>query len=832
MVVHMTQQPALSYGAPIHGSVNLPVSPPVNLLGRRADLDAIHVSLRAGSAVLLHGPAGIGKTALVATLATGFAELPGGVLWLECAGDTFRALLTRTARAYDLEIPAFDADLSETCQQVQIVLEENRPLVVLDGDVQLEAAREFVRECASGLPLLMTHTTILPGPWTPQDITLLNHDDTVELLKRHAGDALSEDVEPSERLLKVLNGHPLSIQVAARQLAMGTSADDLLAQVPNLPPGQKNLAIGVLMAAYRLMPPELQGIVMLLGTAFAARASEDLLCDVSGARPELLRDRMRQLVGYGFAVQHQSDGQTYFTVHELVQEFAQAFLRGKKRLKTMIARYEQGLPAYLRRHSGEYDDVHYSALAVEIPNVIGAGIYAAKQDKLDLLHEMIQVLDSTRVEGFVAALSFEPELDWLHYLAAHPDAANAGVMGVALEPEAEPEVSEVVSGSEAASETADVADEAEVVEQAETGETVDEDGDSADEATDAEDTALEVVTADTAMTAFPEETEPVEVEVPRAEVVDEEEPVSGEQSRVSILETQEQALKSYQADGNVEDELAALEELAKLNLEGENYEAVLSYLDRGTELAQEIDNPQREGEMLCILGDLQFDLGLFDGAEMAYMEAISALRPVEAWPDIGLTLEKLGAVYMNLHRVDEALGVWQQALPIFEKEADSGAMRRVLNRLGDVHSRRMEWGPAKMHYTRALEVAQATGEDRAQFVQISKLAFLMENSGNREGAIEAYWQALHLAFALDSDDLIGATELALARLLIDDTVHLNRALQLLEAAAERMPVDTEVQRLLSRAETRRERLMKADVALPEAEDSLQDYAQSVFDKLG
>ena len=76
----MNQQPFSPYGAPVHGSQNLLVCPPVRFVGRGADSDAIHKSLKIGTAVLLHGAAGIGKSALASSLAAGYAELPGGVL--------------------------------------------------------------------------------------------------------------------------------------------------------------------------------------------------------------------------------------------------------------------------------------------------------------------------------------------------------------------------------------------------------------------------------------------------------------------------------------------------------------------------------------------------------------------------------------------------------------------------------------------------------------------------------------------------------------------------------------------------------------------------------
>ena len=147
----MNQQSLNSPGAPIYGSERLPVKLPERLYGRETDLEAIHVMLRAGTAVLLHGPAGFGKTTLAAALAASYAEMPGGVLWIDAADDSLRSLLVRVERAYGIPDPG-----SGMARQAAVreALDNNRPLVVIDGHIRIDAARfrpdvraGFARDC-------------------------------------------------------------------------------------------------------------------------------------------------------------------------------------------------------------------------------------------------------------------------------------------------------------------------------------------------------------------------------------------------------------------------------------------------------------------------------------------------------------------------------------------------------------------------------------------------------------------------------------------------------------------------------------------------------------
>jgi tetratricopeptide (TPR) repeat protein len=228
-----------------------------------------------------------------------------------------------------------------------------------------------------------------------------------------------------------------------------------------------------------------------------------------------------------------------------------------------------------------------------------------------------------------------------------------------------------------------------------------------------------------------------------------------------------------------------------------------------------------------VLGDLQMSLGQFDGAETAYKEAINAFRPTEAWLNIGLALNKLAIVYDDQGRWQDAIDVWEQTLPIFERLERPDLLRNVHGEIGDNQTDLMRWNQAKASYTKALELAEAADDEAGMYQELSRLGWLMETSGNHAEAIPYYRRALNGAFALDDQDELGETLLALARLQIDDTSQLNRVVQLLEMAQDCLPGDSDVRRLLSRANTRKERLTQAGVDLPPVEDSLEDYASAV-----
>lgn len=813
----MNQQPIVSHEAPIHGSQNLPVHPPERLFGRDADLASIHLALKAGTAVLLHGPAGVGKTALAAVLASGYAELPGGVLWLEGVDDTPRSLLNRVARAYGIGVPADSHVLADQVQTVEGILQQNRPLIVLDGHLNLDIVREFVRMCSTNMPLILTHSRLAGGAWTPQAVMPLAADDANVMLLHLAGPAFTPDEQQMNRLFTTLAGHAFSISVAGQQFASGhVPINDFLAQIPGMPPGAVNNAMGILMAVYRLLPSTLQGFLLLLGSAFLDDTSEDLLVAVSGASESSIQSMMSQLVNYGLVSKRSIYGQTHFVVHELVQSFAQAFLRGKKQLESMRQRHLEGIQTFVQR-CVDMDELQRDQLLAANMNVIlAAGQYAATHEQINYLEDLVQLLDSPSAARFVESYGWGAELEWLNTIVSRPGAAAMGVLGV--EEEAAPAPGDVEPADSGPA--FDAVEAIPLFEQERFEQVV-------------PDTAPEVVEAEfdigEQLELEPPETHEdfaIPDELPEAELErDLGEQATGAGQTEEAISHYAHALETYQADGNIEDELAALEALAQLSLERADYENVLNYVDKGMELAQESENPLREGQMLVLLGDLQTELGRFEGAEVAYQEAVSSLRSTEAWLEIGKALQKLGELYLEQGRGQDATPVLEQTLPIYERVERQDLLASAQGQLGEAYALLHNWDQAQLYLNRALENARVCGDNRIIFEQLFNLGELAETQGQRDEAVSFFQQALYWVFQLDDKPLLGETLYSLGHLLVDDTTQLNRVIQLLEEAKALLPDDTEVQRLLGRAKKRHERLVGAGIDLLPPKDSLHDYAQ-------
>ncbi|HID72394.1 TPA: hypothetical protein EYP38_00515 [Candidatus Micrarchaeota archaeon] len=171
-----------------------------------------------------------------------------------------------------------------------------------------------------------------------------------------------------------------------------------------------------------------------------------------------------------------------------------------------------------------------------------------------------------------------------------------------------------------------------------------------------------------------------------------------------------------------------------------------------------------------------------------------------------------------------------KAVSIYERVGRQDLVRDALEKVGDTCVDLLVWDRAQKTYERLVEMARAQSDNQSEYEHLFRLGALFEAQGEREKAIAYYRCALHLVFGLEDPEELADTLLAIARLLIDDTVHLHRALQLLEAADRIRPDDTEIKRLLGRAKTWQERLMRAGVTLPLVDDSMQEYARRAYEE--
>ncbi len=874
------------HNAPIKDAKLLPVQAPAQIFGRNRELGAGHAALKAGTAILLHGPSGIGKTAVAAVLAAAYtAQNSGGVLWFTMTEDDADLLMARVGRAYGVNALTTSEDANERQGMARALLERNRPLIVLDGLTDIDAVRDFMRGTAAGIPLIVTNESQAAGPWTPMAIKLLSIADSTALLRALSGLQDTSYNEDLEGVARVLSGDPLALELAGRHIATDdvTPAELLTALLGAVPPGVStpDPQQTILSVVYKRLPPAVQGIFLILGVTFAGGASAELISDLSNVPAAQVVPMMRQLVGRGLVHEAISYNQFRYTFHESIQTYARRWLESTGRLQVIENRVMQAVVAYTLRHARS-DVQNQDRLAAELDNILGAAAFATATHQEQPVRQLAQALGQ-QAGDFVTLRGFQTELAQLRKLLfllgkgevaeSQPTAYQASIalpratQSIAIAPTVPTEVPEPAQAAPPQPDRPDPADLFEThdallaldqVLEPEPPPVAAEPAAAPETIPDAEPAPALEPLLDLETTQPHQSTQPLATistpEPPEEPVIPDD--TAKDSVKDSVVEvpptplglfTRQSPTVSAAANELVDEPTAPAplftrEEPPILNPEPallpvsapiptapmeEPTVLSISTLQGKIAEARADGDLKAQARYLQRLGDAYASDGDSTRAVNAYQQAVEVSRGSEDWLAIGLLMGKLGNAYLDAGQPKEAALMLEQALTIFRRERRSDYEMRILGTLGSAYGELRNWPKAQDYHEQALFLAREQQDQLEEGTQLGNIAYVRELSGEREGAIAYYRQGLHLAYLLNDSTMQGDYAYQLGRLLLDDSRTLNQSAQLLSDADALIPHSADIERLLKRARKRLEHLLAGGVDIPAALDN-QQYASEAY----
>lgn len=874
-----------SHEAPAHEAHDLPVMPPHGkLIGRDVILARVYSQLKDNKPVLVYGASGIGKTALAATLASAYTELPGGVLWLNVNNTPFPDLLARIGRAFNIrEVAASDNPLSLVAS-IMSTLIAAKPMIVFDGQINPQACSEFIMRCTDRIPVLLLNDEEVSGPWTSIPLGILEPDAAATMYKHLA----PEQTDGMESLLTALDGIPFAISVAAGALrAKKQTPAQFLATLPRRTDVSPSLL--ALTASFGTLPNPLQGLLLLMGATFRGEASGELFSLIANAPEDSVAQGLALLTQQNLVERFQRYGKPYYRLHPLTHTFAQTWLRGSNRLEGLQAKVRDAILTYVRKYSGTPD-----RLAAEMENFLAAARWAADKGDRDIANQLAVSL--MQAGDFVKSRGYVYELLLLHRLAASSTSAfpaynQAGGTPTALPFDDTPD--EPDDESEDLAEMEDFEDEDEDSDEIELEEfdaytdedeeeddapgdwmrptasssrlnlldsdvaplPIDMDEDDEDQALDTEDgddeddlLTLEQIEEEEEADAEDNDSAPAplitdELDKLRAELVHEKlsgnrrrqaeilialgsEQVKRGQSNEAITSYTE-ALNSYEALNNQQGMLTTLEALSTLMAKTDNSQAAVLHATRGIKLAEDLRNEPVQRSLLTILGDARQQLGESDEAARAYQEALDLSRAGSDQENEALALYKLGYAQLDSGDASAAVKSWEDALTRFRELGKRDYEGKTLAALGTASGEADHWTDAIRFYTSALYIARELGDRDEEMLRLSDMAYASVQAHQLGQAVLRYRQALHLAYASSNRTNIVSTTVDLGRLLVESQRHLDITELIVKAALEIDPNDRDLKRLIERIEDERPVLAEHIQQVPVA-GTAQEYAANAY----
>ncbi len=835
----------ISHESPAHEATALPVMVPQKLVGRDAILGQIYTRLRDNNPLVLYGAAGVGKTALAATLAAAYTEQPGGVLWLNVDNDTVDQLIVRVGRAYNVtEITHSEYPLGMV-GAVASTLTQHKPLIVLDGVLNDEMTHAFVTRCVEGLPVLLVNQhPIGADEWPSIHLEPLEAGHAAALFKQVSGQTASPDADV-DRLVQALRFMPMAITIAGSTSRANkqTSAQyySALTQIPNYANADPSLV--ALTVAFRSLNSALQGLMLMLGATFRGAASAELLSRVGNAPQETIQQVMRILAQQHLVELTQRYNTPYYRLHALAHKFTQT-LAGPQRVSDLQVKLKDGLLHYADQYSVAGDADAHDHLALMMENFLAVGEWAAEDNDLDVANKLVVALMSAN--DFINERGYVFELLRLRRMAATSTSAFP-----ASPAETAPEAEDDADDDESAPVRPPSAfisnlfddddDEDDLVYDEEDdeldedeeelavqrpplrspaslfGSSDDEDDDEAEDEDDEEEYIATFIPEIPSPTAVPAPDQPLpkgDIAALRMLLVS----ARAQDDRDRQLEIL-QALGTAQVDagqhteaiatftdivalyddnGDDEDLLDALDTLASLTVKTGNPQPAILHANRGIQLAKTLGDDQAQMHIAMTLGDARQDLGETAAAEAAYGQSLQIARTIGDKQNEAIVLYKLGYAQLDNSDPEGASATWEQALTLFRSQEKRDYEGKVLGGLGTSYGEQGQWSEAMRFHTSALHIAREVRDKAEEAQQLGNLAYAAVQANDLGQGVLRYRQALHLAFAQDNKENIVSNIVDLAGLLTRSPRHLEIARLLVDAAASLEPQDRDIQSLQQR----------------------------------
>lgn len=761
----------LSYEAPAHQASALPIVLPPKLVGRDKSLGQIYTLLKQTKPVLLYGAAGLGKTALAGTLASAYCALPGGVLWLRVHNSPLAELLARIGRAYAVPDLARSENPIGLVGLAMATLTQHKPLVVLDGPLDVNATSEFILRCADSVPVLVvTDSPVdIPGPWTSITLPKLERAASEAAFRQGAPGAATEGLPA---LLDALDDVPMALAVAAATVKRtGSTPADFAASMVARPGAPA--ALLAIMAAYNKLSGAQQGLLLLLGAAPRFSATTELLSMMGGAPEAAIESVMTGLVAAHLVERASATSPAVYRLHPLTGMFAVSWLRGKGRFDSLQATVRAAVLRYAEKHSAARGD---DALAAEMDNIIGVGAASAAAGRREDAEQLSNAL--MQAGNFVNARGFVVEFLALRQMGIGPSTVFPAT--VAPKPFDEP-----VSPS--------ALDQPSKVEL----ETFDDDGDGEDEPL----YNSERIIGDPE--SFDDEAEAVEAEAPASisatlsmfteGAFDDDDDDEGESESVADRILSLVDLDDDEAfdddDGDDDDDEAgdeadgsvaaaqpisapSLEPIPLIPFEGVTLtDAVpadaIERLRQTLSKARQSGDRRQQVEILASIAQEQLARKQVQEAAASYSEALTVYEALDDKYGQLNTLEQLARLELQIDEAAPAAAHANSGARLARDLNNELVERRMLALLGDAQTQLGEGEEAARAYSDALDLARTAGDNRDEGELLLKLGFARLDSSAVGAAVERFEEALTLFRTQSRRDKEGEALAALGQASAD-----------------------------------------------------------------
>ena len=200
------------------------------------------------------------------------------------------------------------------------------------------------------------------------------------------------------------------------------------------------------------------------------------------------------------------------------------------------------------------------------------------------------------------------------------------------------------------------------------------------------------------------------------------------------------------AADNSPGKLEAIEAMARVTRQqGDDPARTLQYYGEALDLAEELDDRNKQGDLFNTMGILEWQQGRYKEALSYYERALKIFRELDDQVHQGVVLNSLGVTLMQLNRYEEALNRLEEAYRLHCRTKEVLLQGHALAGLGKIHFEMGNPDKALHHYEMSLKIRQDTGDRKGEGWMTYHLARVYASQGAKGRARDYVNQASGIA---------------------------------------------------------------------------------------
>jgi two-component system, sensor histidine kinase PdtaS len=201
-----------------------------------------------------------------------------------------------------------------------------------------------------------------------------------------------------------------------------------------------------------------------------------------------------------------------------------------------------------------------------------------------------------------------------------------------------------------------------------------------------------------------------------------------------------------------ESEGVALSNIGLIFNEQSLYDSAIIYLEKAGKIFLQSGDSLRFYQGRINMGIAYKNIGAFEKAFTASMEAASIMGKMEPSEAQASAFNTLGNTLIEMQRPNEALEYHQKALAIRTKLADSTGIAGSFNNIGNVYKNKEQYAKAQQYYTQSLQLKRQLGMERSIPTTVDNIAETYMKMKQYNKAEQYATEALSLRDTTDDKD--------------------------------------------------------------------------------